>query len=188
AVQRVTRRLLRVAEDAVVEFLGGNAGALDRRFARNRAELLRGEVAQFAAIAAHGRARARDDRYFLRLQHDSTTLPAPRGGTKLFSLAAWRSLRNQWSDSPVPGSYLYCLPLKNSMDCISPASSTTNTVRGFFFMLPGCVHSRSNGRLMSAYFAFGVAERQLWMMSRTRSRSGSFDANCRVTLGSPQPK
>ncbi len=69
SVKCITGSLLRVTENGVIEFLGIDAGALNRGLARDRTQLLRGEVLQFAAIAAKGRARPTDDGDFSGLQH-----------------------------------------------------------------------------------------------------------------------
>jgi hypothetical protein len=56
-VQRIARRLLRVAKDHVVEFTWVNPGALNGALAGNGAEFLSGEILQLAAVASKGRTR-----------------------------------------------------------------------------------------------------------------------------------
>ena len=61
AVDGVARSLLRVADDDVIDFAGLDAGALHGFRGGDGAQFHGGEVAQLAAVAAHGRAGAVDD-------------------------------------------------------------------------------------------------------------------------------
>src|SRR4029077_11180119 len=61
AIERIARGLLRVAENRVVKFFGIDPGTPDRFLAGHGGQVHGGKVAQFAAIAAHGRARAVND-------------------------------------------------------------------------------------------------------------------------------
>jgi hypothetical protein len=61
SIKCVTGGLLRVAENSMVKFLGIDAGTLYRFLAGNGGQVHGGKVAQFAAVAAHGRARAAYD-------------------------------------------------------------------------------------------------------------------------------
>ena len=69
AVERVPRGLLRIAENRVVEFLGLKAGTFDDLFGGDGTQLHRSEVLELAAIAAHRRACAADNRDIAWFQH-----------------------------------------------------------------------------------------------------------------------
>src|SRR6478736_6217615 len=73
AIERVARGLLRVAEDGVVKLFGIDAGTPDCFLAGDGGQVHGGKVAQFAAIAAHGRARAAYDCNVCSLCHKEKT-------------------------------------------------------------------------------------------------------------------
>ncbi len=95
-IQRVARSLLRVAKHRVIEFLGIDPRALDRSLRRNRAQLLRGKILQFAAIAAKGRTRPTDNGDVTWFQHDFPGRTPARTdqnrSAKLVSLAAAKQI------------------------------------------------------------------------------------------------
>ncbi len=62
AVERIAGGLLGIPKDSVVKLLGLHARAPNGLLAGHGSQLHGGKVAQFAAITAHGRARATDDR------------------------------------------------------------------------------------------------------------------------------
>ncbi len=70
SVESVSRSLLRVAEDGVVEVFGIDSGAFDGAFGGDCAQFLGGEVFQFAAVAAKGRAGPADDGDVSWFEHD----------------------------------------------------------------------------------------------------------------------
>src|SRR5947207_6191390 len=72
AIQRVAGGLLRISEDGVIKLFGFNARALDCLFGSNRAEFLRSEVLQLAAVSPEWRACAADDRNVTWLEHGSS--------------------------------------------------------------------------------------------------------------------
>jgi hypothetical protein len=61
--------LLRVPEDRVIELLGLYSGPFHCSFGSNGCQVLRREVAQFATVAAHGRAGSTDNCDVTWFQH-----------------------------------------------------------------------------------------------------------------------
>ncbi len=82
-IQRIARSLLRIAKHSMVKFLGIDPSPLHRTLGRNRAQLLRGEVLQLAAIAAKGRARPTHNRNITRFQHDFPDRPCAQSESKV---------------------------------------------------------------------------------------------------------
>jgi hypothetical protein len=68
-VQSISRCLLRIAEDGMIEFFFSDASTLNGGFCSDGAEFLRREVFQLAAIAPEGRARSADDGNVTWLKH-----------------------------------------------------------------------------------------------------------------------
>ena len=62
AVESITRGLLSVSENGVIEFAGGEAGALDSAFGSHGAQFHGSEIFELAAVTAHRRASAADNR------------------------------------------------------------------------------------------------------------------------------
>jgi hypothetical protein len=103
AIQSVARSLLRVAKHSVIEFFRVDSGALDRTFAGDRAQFLRREIFQLAAIAAKGRPRPTHNCNVTWFQHDF--LADPRSERikviiKLISVAAQKQIWPQAKSSP----------------------------------------------------------------------------------------
>src|SRR5690242_14754490 len=69
AIERVVGRLHRHAHHNMIELSRLNLRALHRALGGDRAQFLRTEVAQLAAITAHGRARTTHDCDITRFQH-----------------------------------------------------------------------------------------------------------------------
>jgi hypothetical protein len=73
SINRVTGRLLRIAEDSVVDFRRFEAGATDRLLTCDGSEFHRSKFAQLAAVSAHGRSCAVHDCNVRWLKHEYRT-------------------------------------------------------------------------------------------------------------------
>ena len=103
AIDRVARRLLRVAEHGVVELRGLDAGTPDRFGRCDRGQFHGGEVAQFAAITPHRRASAAYDSDVCSLCHKEKTycMKSLIEQGKLLSLSVGTRASNQTPTSVV---------------------------------------------------------------------------------------